>query len=184
MMTNRARLKASVFIGSSIDEYIATKDGDVEWLMEFGEEGEDYGYKQFIADIDALVMGRNSYEKVMSFSEWPYKGKRVIVLSKTLTSVCEQAELFEGSIPELIEKLRIEGVAHIYVDGGKIISSFLNLNLIDEMILTLVPVFMGEGIPLFNKLNHKIACTLKNAKSYPSGIVQLHYLLKRENEHD
>ena len=177
-MNHRGTPKISVFIGSSIDEYIATKTGDVEWLMEFNSDNEEYGYDQFIASVDTLVMGRHSYEKVSSFDEWPYYGKRVIVLSKTLDSVCNKAELFKGSIPELMTKLNSEEVRHIYVDGGKTISNFLNLNLIDEVILTIVPVFLGMGIPLFNEFSHKIVCSLQSVKSYPSGIVQLHYLLK------
>lgn len=179
-MSNNSRPKISAFIATSIDGYIAKKDGDLDWLTTFSpptaaEEDKDCGYSKFISSIDVLVMGRNSYETVAKFDPWPYHGKRVIVISKSLTSVCEQAELFSGEITHLIEKLHAEGIKHIYIDGGVTISNFLNAGLVDEMTISLIPVVLGSGIPLFNKITHDKWCRLMSSKAYSNGLVQLQY---------
>ena len=120
-------------------------------------------------------MGRNTYEVVSNFDTWPYQEKCVVVLSSTLTSVCKQAELFTGDIVHLVEKLHADGIKHIYVDGGVTISQFLNAGLIDQLIISLIPVVLGSGIPLFNKINHDKWCRLVSSKSYSNGLVQLQY---------
>ncbi len=184
-MNNNSRPKIYVFIATSIDGYIAKKNGDLDWLTTFSpptatDEDKDCGYSKFISSIDVLVMGRNSYETVAKFDPWPYQGKRVIVISKSLTSVCEQAELYSGEITHLIEKLHAEGIKHIYVDGGVTISSFLNANLVDEMIISLIPVVLGSGTPLFSKINNDKWCRLISSQAYSNGLVQLRYNLVKQ----
>lgn len=120
-------------------------------------------------------MGKNSYEVVSNFDPWPYEGKRVIVLSSTLTSAFEQAELFKGEITGLIEKLHAEDTKHIYVDGGATISQFLNLGLVDQLIISIIPVVLGYDIPLFSKINDDKWCQLDSSQVYSNGLVQLGY---------
>lgn len=181
-MTKNTRPKISVFIATSLDGYIARKNGDIEWLTTFNpptgeDEDKDCGYSKFSSIVDALIMGRNTYEVVSNFDPWPYQGKRVVVLSSTLTSVCEQAELFTGEITNLVEKLHADGIKHIYVDGGVTISQFLNADLVDQLIISLIPVVLGSGAPLFSKINNDKWCRLVSTKPYSNGLVQLQYEL-------
>lgn len=179
-MTLNERPKISVFIATSIDGYIAKKNNDIDWLTKFSpptdeNEDKDCGFSKFFSSVDVLVMGRNSYDVVSHFDPWPYEGKRVIVLSSTLTSVCEQAELFKGEITALIEKLHAEDTKHIYVDGGATISQFLNRGLVDQLIISLIPVVLGSGIPLFSNINNDKWCRLMSSQVYSNGLVQLRY---------
>jgi dihydrofolate reductase len=171
--TNRPKI--SVYIAASIDGYIARKDGGIDWL-EYGHIGdEDYGFKKFIDSIDVLVLGRNTYEVVSGFEEWPYKGKRVIVLSNTLEEVREEAELFCGQLTDLTSMLHFEGIQHIWVDGGITVSKFLEAGLVDEITISIIATVLGSGIPLFSTMNREYKCHLISTQSYPSGLVQLKY---------
>lgn len=177
------RPKISVFIATSIDGYIAKKNNDIDWLTQFtpptGEdEDKDCGFSKFFSSVDALVMGRNTYNVVSHFDPWPYEGKRVIVLSSTLTSVCKQAELFNGDITQLIKELHDDGVKHIYVDGGATISQFMNIGLIDQLIISLIPVVLGSGIPLFSKIVDDKWFRLDSSQVFSNGLVQLRYETK------
>lgn len=182
------RPKISVFIATSIDGYIAKKNNDIAWLTNFNSptaesEDKDCGFSKFFSSVDALIMGRGTYDVVSKFDTWPYQGKRVIVLSSTLTSVCTEAELFKGDVIHLVEKLHADGVKHIYVDGGAKISQFLNANLIDQLIISFIPVILGSGIPLFSKMNDDKWCRLISSYAYSNGLVQMHYeVIKRDNE--
>jgi dihydrofolate reductase len=180
MKAIKERPKISVFIATSMDGYIARENGDLDWLINFSpptetNEEKDYGYSKFFSSVDVLVMGRHSYETVMTFDLWPYQGKRVIVLSASLTSVCEQAELYSGEINQLVNQLHTEGIKHIYVDGGVTISHFLNAGLIDHVTISLIPVVLGTGIPLFNYVQHDKWCRLVSSQVYSNGLVQLKY---------
>lgn len=179
-MTLNDRPKISVFIATSIDGYIAKKNGDIDWLTKFSPptsetEDNDCGFSKFFSGIDALVMGKNTYDVVSHFDPWPYQGKRVIVLSSTLASVCKQAELFNGEITQLIENLHSEGIKHIYIDGGATISQFLNAGLVDQLIISIIPVVLGSGIPLFSKINDDKWCQLTSSQVFSNGLVQLQY---------
>lgn len=172
--------KISVFIATSIDGYIAKKNDDIDWLTTFSppteeSEDKDCGFSKFFSGIDVLIMGRNTYDVVSHFTPWPYEGKRVIVLSSTLTSVCKQAELYKGDIAELIKKLSSEDVKHIYIDGGATISQFLNLKLINQMIISIIPVVLGSGIPLFSKMDNDNWFRLISSNVFSNGLVQLKY---------
>ena len=123
-------------------------------------------------------MGKNTYQIAVSagVDKWPYQGKRVIVLSSSLTSVENQAETYYGDIVHLVEKLYAEGIKRIYVDGGKTISQFLNQGLIDDITITIVPVILGSGISLFQNVLREFWYYLESVKNYPNGLVQSHYV--------
>lgn len=178
-MNPKQRPKMSVYIATSIDGYIAKKDDGLDWLEAFNPPSEnlneDYGFKKFLSNVDALVMGKNTYKIASSASVWPYQGKRVIVLSSSLHSIGDKAEIYAGNIHHLIKKLYSEGIKHIYVDGGKTISQFLNEELIDELIISIIPIILGSGIPLFNNILHESWCHLLSSQAYSNGLVQLHY---------
>lgn len=159
----------------SIDGYIAKKDGNIDWLG-YGHTGEeDYGFPAFISSVDALILGRNTYDVVSGFEKWPYEGKRVIVLSNQLTEVRKEAELYSGSLPELLNQLHEEGISHIWIDGGKTVTKFLEEGLVDEVTVSIISLFLGDGIPLFSTMSCGTNCHLISHKSYPSGLLQIKY---------
>lgn len=174
---------AHVFIGTSLDGFIAKPDGDIAWLLERSELAEDHGYMAFIADKDAVVMGRGTYEKVLTFDVWPYQ-LPVVVLSRQLadTSVPEHLQgkvRFSRQTPEqLMEQLAAENLQRIYVDGGQLIQSFLRAGLVHEMILSTMPVLIGEGRRLFGDVNQDMDWRLLSSQSFPSGLVQSRYQFK------
>lgn len=176
-----AVIKFSVFIASSLDGFIARKNGGLDWLpgSDSVTSDEDHGYQEFFASVDTLVMGRNTYELVLSFGEWPYRGKKVVVLSsrysKALMRIADGVEGSSASPVELLHQLKGTGSTHVYVDGGKTIQSFLQAGLIDEMTITRVPVLIGEGIPLFGTLAQDIQLRHLSTKTFLSGLVQSSY---------
>lgn len=175
LMTKKERPQISIYIAMSIDGYIARKNGGLDWL-EYGHIGdEDYGFKEFISSIDALVLGRNTYEVVSSFDKWPYEGKKVIVLSHTLNEVREEATLFCGQLPDLISMLHSEGIKRVWIDGGITVSKFLEAGLVDDITISVIAMVLGSGIPLFSTMSQEHKCRLISTQSYPSGLVQLKY---------
>lgn len=171
-----------VFIAVSLDGYIARKDGDINWLLQRDDPTEDHGYTAFIADKDWIVMGRGSYEKVLTFDEWPYD-RPVLVLSRQLTDT-PVPEALKGKVQfshrtprEVIDDLAAQNVHRVYIDGGQVIQSFLREGLVADIVITTVPVLLGSGIPLFGSLPHDIDLTLLSSRSFPSGLVQSHYRL-------
>lgn len=177
---NRTGIQVSVFIATSLDGFIARPDGDVSWLDEFESmgEGEDGGYGELFNSIDTMVMGRGSFEKVLTF-DWPYGKKPITVMSKSLSEVPEKLKgsvRIDSSPPlELLDKLETEGCRHIYLDGGQVIQSFLREGLVDDMTLTIIPVLLGEGIPLFGHLDSDIKLKLLKFRSWANGFTQSKY---------
>jgi len=174
-------MKVSVYIATSLDGFIARRNGDIDWLMaaDNSESSEDYGYKEFSDTIDCMVMGRKSMETVMDFPEWPYEGKRVVVLSNTLkeapSGLAGKVEFYSGSLTELVKRLENEGCERLYIDGGKTIQSFINDDLITDLTITRIPVLLGEGLPLFGETKHDIKLKHIVTKSYPNGFVKSTY---------
>jgi len=170
-------MTTTVFIGISVDGFIARLNGNLDFLPEGG--GEPHGYDEFIASVDALVIGRKTFETVLAFPEWPYGNKRVVVLSSKpldLSSVRGGVvEQMAGSPAEIVSRLTASGAHHLYVDGGVTIQEFLRAGLIDRMIITRVPVLIGEGIPLFGTLPHDVQLRHLATRHYPSGLVQTEY---------
>ncbi|KAF3362457.1 putative protein YwjB [Chlamydiales bacterium STE3] len=177
VMNKQDRPKISIYIATSIDGYIACQDGNIDWLQHVHIDDEDYGFKKFINNIDTLILGRKTYQVVSGFDEWPYKGKRVIVLSRTLNEVREEAELFSGQITDLLSKLHSENVTHLWVDGGITASQFLEAGLVDELTISIIAMILGSGIPLFSIMNKEHKCHLVSSQAYPSGLIQVKYKL-------
>lgn len=168
-------MKAAVYIAASVDGFIAQKDGDVAWLHDprYAIEGEDFGYSQFMADVDCVVMGRNTYEKVLEFEAWPFTGKRVVVLSRSLQSISQPgAELSSEHPSALLRRLEAEGVKKVYVDGGKTIQSFLSDGLVHEITITRIPILLGSGLPLFAELNASVHLQHSKSHAFANGFVQ------------
>ncbi len=174
-------MEVSVYIAVSIDGFIARTDGDIDWLHSYskGDKSEDYGYKEFMSSVDALIMGRKTFEKVLSFGEWPYGNKVVVMLSSKAVNIPEKLEKHvEASSlgpSELLANLSKRGINHVYIDGGKIIQSFLCARLVNELIITYIPRLIGNGIPLFGTLEEDILLKHIYTKSYSSGLVQSRY---------
>jgi len=170
-------MKASVFVGTSVDGFIARRNGDFDFLPEGG--GEPHGYDEFMASIDVLVIGRNTFEKVLTLEAWPYADKRVVVLSSRMIDSSSvpgaPVEHMTGSPAEITGRLSADGAKHAYVDGGITVQGFLRARLIQRLVITRVPVLIGDGIPLFGSLPHDIQLRHVQTKSYPSGLVKSEY---------
>jgi len=171
-----------VFIAISLDGYIAREDGDIGWLLQRDDPTEDHGYAAFIADKEWIVMGRGSYEKVLTFDEWPYD-RPVLVLSRQLADT-PLPEALKGKVQfsrrtpkEVMDDLAAQNVQRVYIDGGQVIQSFLREGLVADIVITTVPVLLGSGKPLFGSLAQDIDLTLLSSRSFPSGLVQSHYRL-------
>ena len=164
----------------SLDGFVARSDGGLDWLMKQKTDGEDHGFDEFVASIDGLVMGRGSYQNVLTFGEWPYE-KPVVVMSRTLTDADIPDELkgrvrLSNQTPqELMRQLDVEGWKRAYVDGGKIVQSFLSEGLIEDMTLTHVPILIGDGLPLFGRQTKDIDLKHLETHSFPSGLVTSKY---------
>jgi dihydrofolate reductase len=175
-------ITAHVFIATSLDGFIAREDGDIDWLLQRDDPTEDHGYTAFIADKDLIVMGRGSYEKVLTLGTWPYD-LPVLVLSKQLAGAAVPEGLkdklrFSSLAPwDALEKLAQENVRRIYVDGGQLVQSFLRAGLVTDMVISTVPVLLGSGRPLFGALAQDIDLKLVSSRSFPSGLVQSSYRL-------
>ncbi len=182
-------MKCSVFIATSADGYIATLDGGVDWLHTAGNQeahmgaDSDMGFVSFMSTVDCMVMGRKCMDMISSMNlapeEWPYGDTHIVVLSNSVKeppeNLKDKVEMFSGDITDLVENLKGKGFSHAYIDGGATITSFLNLKLIDEMTITKTPVLLGEGIPLFGKIDSNIKLEKAEAKAFPNDFVQIKY---------
>ena len=168
----------TAFIATSIDGFIARKDGGIDWLPD-GDGSEDYGYRAFMDSVDAIVMGRNTYEFVMSLGTWPYGDKPVVALSSRRVyipeSISPTVEWMAASPPEVVQRLGDRGFDHLYIDGGKTIQSFLWEGLLHRLIITQIPILLGTGIPLFGPLPHDVRLRHLNTQSFANGFAQSHY---------
>ncbi len=170
-----------VYCATSLDGYIARTDGSIDWLAPYENlPEEDYGYYDFISNMDAIIMGRNTFEKIQSFELWPYEIP-VFVLSITLqqNEPSEQYKIVNEPIYNLTKDLQNIGYKNLYIDGGKTIQSFLEQDLIDELIITTVPVILGDGIPLFSKMDIEKKLLLKETKIFDNGLVQNEYIFQK-----
>lgn len=169
---------AHVYIATSLDGFIARPDGSIDWLIPFGEGDGDLGYADFMADKDAIVMGRGTFETVVGFDGWPYKVP-VIVMSRSLgpvpDSVSDKVEVTDKSPEDLMSMLAERGLGKVYVDGGQIVQAFLRAGLIEDMILTRVPVLIGEGRPLFGAVPQDVPLRHISTQTLRDGLVQSHY---------
>ena len=171
-------MNASVFIATSLDGYIARANDDLDWLPPGG--GEEHGYEAFMATVDALVIGRRTFEKVLTFDAWPYGEKPVFVLSTRALDPAPPGAVVErmfGAPADIVSQLAARGVQHIYVDGGITIQRFLQAGLIQRLIITRIPLLLGDGIPLFGPLPHDVALRHVTTRQYASGLVQSEYVV-------
>ena len=191
-------MECSIFIAPSVDGYIATEDGGVHWLETVGKSVSEIderselmqhfnnSFPNYMHNIDCMIIGGKLMEVLSGFDlapeQWPYGDTRIFALSNTIKeapeNLKEHVEIYSGSIPSLIAKLENEGYKHAYVDGGTTITSFLNLELIKEMTLTLAPVLLGSGIPLFGKLSKQIKLEDAQSTVFPNNFVELKYSVK------
>jgi dihydrofolate reductase len=169
-----------VFIATSLDGFIARRDGSLDWLIKQPTDGEDHGYDAFMASVDGLVMGRGSFETVLAFEAWPYE-KPVIVMSRSLAeadipaSLRPKVRLSRATPRALMQELAAEGWQRAYIDGGKLIQSFLREGLIADITLTRVPVLIGQGRPLFGDLPQDIVLEHLSTRGFRSGLVTSKY---------
>jgi dihydrofolate reductase len=169
-------MKVSAFIGTSLDGFIARADGGLDFLPPGG--GEEHGYRAFFASVDALVIGRHTFETVLGFDPWPYGEKPVFVLTTRPLAPAPRGAVVErlsGPPAEIVARLAARGFQHLYVDGGVTIQRFLRAGLIQRLVITRVPVLIGTGIPLFGALERDVALTHVATRAYPSGLVTSEY---------
>ena len=171
---------AHVFIATSLDGYIARPDGDIDWLLQRDDPTEDHGYSTFIADKNVIVMGRGTYEKVATLDTWFYD-LPVVVLSEQLAD-SPVPEALQGKLrfsrlapKALMAELASEGMERVYVDGGQVVQSFLREGLVDDLVISTMPVLIGSGRPLFGSLGQDVDLQLVSSHSFPSGLVQSTY---------
>jgi dihydrofolate reductase len=171
-------VKASVFIGTSVDGFIARTNGDLDFLPPGG--GEPHGYDEFLATVDALLIGRKTFETVLTFDTWPYGEKPVFVLSTrplAPSPIGAVVERMTGAPAEIVSQLAARGIEHAYVDGGITIQRFLQAGLIQRLIITRVPVLIGSGISLFGVVPRDIVLRHIETRQYASGLVRSEYVV-------
>ena len=173
-------MSASVFIATSLDGFIARPDGALDWLPT--DDVEPHGYDEFMAGIDAIVIGRKTYETVLAFDAWPYGKKQVVVLSTRPSDLAPPPDeavchTMTGTPQEVVAWLATRGLKHAYIDGGITVQRFLEAGLIQRVIITRIPVLLGQGIPLFGPLPRDIRLKHIGTRSYPSGLVQSEYAI-------
>lgn len=174
--------KVILYIGCSLDGYIATEDDNLDFLDVAADEGEDYGYYKFYNEIGTVILGRRTFDKVLQLTAGvnPHAGKELYVLSRDKNQSFPGVNFYHGEITELITELKNNSDKHIYCDGGsQVIELMMNENLIDELIISIVPVLIGKGIRLFRNGIKQTHLQLIETRHYPKGMVQLHYQVKK-----
>lgn len=180
-------VKCSVYIAASVDGFIAGPGGDIEWLLRpeySAAEMLGLTYDRFIATVDSLVMGRHSFEKVLTFEGWPYEGTPVVVLTSGDLAIPDElrdkVRVMSGTPREIVGRLADEGKRHLYIDGGVTIQRFLQAGLIDEITITQIPILLGDGIPLFGSIGVERPLRLIEAVSSDNGFVQVRYEVEKD----
>ena len=175
----RTPLVGCVFVGTSVDGFIARENGDFDWLTAAGDALGETGYDEFFAGVDALVMGRATFDTVSAFPEWPYAGKRMLVLSRTLVgtggSLPQPDTTAHATLDDVLRTLAAEGLHRVYVDGGRTIQSFLRAGLIREIVISRAPVLIGTGIPLFGPLDADVHLRHVSTRELGAGFTQSRY---------
>jgi dihydrofolate reductase len=171
------RPKTSAFVGASLDGFLARPDGRIDWLDRFA--GEEHGYAAFMATVDTLVVGSNTYAFVLEMARsqigWPYEGKRCVVMTHRPIDGGHGERAYAGEPGPLLDELGAGGARHVYVDGGVVIRRFIAAGLLDEMTVSFVPSLIGAGIPLFGGVAVETGIVLDRAVTHPSGVLQARY---------
>ncbi|HEY1044814.1 MAG TPA: dihydrofolate reductase family protein [Bacteroidia bacterium] len=170
-------VKVVVYIAASIDGYIAADNDDLSFLASVEKEGEDYGYADFVSTIDTVIMGRKTYEKVLSFGiPYPHSERKTYVITRTHQESKDSVEFYNGNLSELVSELKSKKGKNVFVDGGaQIVNEFLKLDLVDEIIVSYVPVVLGSGTKLFHSQGTSSKWKTKSAKQFETGLVQIHW---------
>lgn len=183
MAARRAGARVAVFVGASLDGFIARENGDLDWLEGSGTSGVDYAFNAFFSRIDALVMGRATFEKVLTFKEWPYGAKPVVVLTHRPIRIPKKrsatVESMGGPPAAIVEALSRRGLVRLYVDGGRTVQAFLAAGLVDELTVSHLPVLIGKGIPLFGPVPKDVHLRHVSTRTFPGGMVQTKYEVQR-----
>jgi len=172
-----ARPRTSAFVGISLDGFLARPDGAIDWLKPF--EGEEHGYTAFFDSVDTLVIGRKTYDFVLTMEAWPYAGKRCVVMTHHPVAGHNGERAYAGLPADLLAQLAAEGARHVYVDGGAVIRAFLAAGLLDELTITIVPVLIGVGLPLFGGVELESGLVLEQVKPLGDRMAQLRYRISR-----
>lgn len=184
-MSTSQKWSGHVFIATSVDGYIALPDGDLDWLTSppletghapaFHSDDAPAGYDEFTADVTHLVMGRGTYEKVITFDSWPYHHFRTVVISTTLTADADDRITVVATLEEVVALLDAEKANKVYLDGGKVITAFLTADLIDELTISRAPVILGAGLPLFHALPHPVRLVHMGTSTTDTGMTNTRY---------
>lgn len=182
-------MTVTVYVGTSLDGFIARPDGGIDFLLDDPPgPAEDFGFAAFFATVDALVMGRASFEKVLEFPEWPYGDKRVVVLTHRPLDLAPararggRVETMEGAPADIVARLTSQGARHLYVDGGATAQAFLRDGQVDRIVLTRLPRLIGVGIPIFGPLRADVRLRHVQTRSWPNGFVQSEYEVLRPRD--
>jgi len=171
--------KLVLYIATSLDGYIAAPADDLSFLSMAQKEGEDYGYHDFISSVDTVILGRRTYDWVTSQVDFPHADKETYVITRTPRSSIGKINFYTGNLKELVDRLKGEEGKNIFCDGGaEIIHELLKEDLIDEFIISVIPVLLGDGVRLFKDGRPKVKLLLISAKSFETGLTQLHYKQK------
>lgn len=171
-----------LFIAVSLDGFIARKDGDISWLQKYEGKKEDYGYSEFMKTVGASIMGSKTYEKCLSFPNWPDNNKPIFVVTNRKLKNAKRANVafYTGSLNGLVEKIKSHNKGNVWLVGGaKLSQSFFKEGLVDRIILSTIPIVIGNGISLFGQANNTIDFELASVKKYESGIIQAEYKIKK-----
>ena len=165
------------YVAASLDGYIGPPDGSVTWLSPFEGGSEDYGYTHFFASVDSVLLGRKTYEQSLTFSQWPYKGKRCWVSSRHKPKATPGVAVTQDSPAKVIHELKAQGLRRAWlVGGGELAGAFRAEGLIKEYIVSVVPIILGAGVRMFGEDGSPERLTLVESQRYPSGIIQLRYV--------
>ncbi len=169
--------KLILYIAMSLDGYIARPDGDIDWLSSVERPGEDYGYANFVHTVDTVIMGRKTYDKVLSFGiEFPHKDKPCYIITRQERPAEGNIVFYSGSLPDLVARLKSLPGGNIYCDGGaELVTALRRADLIDTYVISIIPVLLGDGIRLFPDENPEQKLQLVDCKSFESGLVQVRY---------
>lgn len=174
--------KFAVFIGTSLDGFIAREDGSIDWLIKANQlvpKGEDCGYADFMKSVDAILMGRKTFQTALGFDTWPYGDMPVYILSRSISelpsTVPASVQLIQGQVADISKQIAAAGHRKVYLDGGETIQSFLAANAVAELTITRVPVLIGSGRPLFGNVPQDIMLEHASTMAYPFGFVQSVY---------
>ena len=181
-------MTVAVFIATSLDGFIARPDGAIDWLPAPPEEGDGFGYHAFMERVDTLVLGRHTYETVRGFGPWPYGDKRVVVLTTTGAEIppalADRVVAWDAAPEEVVGRIAAQGGRRVYLDGGLTIQRFMAAGLVDELVVTRVPVLLGDGRPLFGPLDGDVRLVHVETAVHDGGLVQSRYWIEGRDRHE